>query len=169
MTVGENKVVSMTYTLREESATGEMIQKVTEDRPFVYLFGIGGLLPSFKANLEGLNAGDDFSFVLKNDQAYGLPSDENIIRLDRKVFEIEGVFDEDVIKVGEVIPMEDEEGYPLTGKILEVDDQNVLVDFNHPLAGLNLYFEGKILDVRDATNEELAHGHVHGPHDHHHH
>jgi FKBP-type peptidyl-prolyl cis-trans isomerase SlyD len=169
MTVGENKVVSMTYTLREESAAGEMIQKVTEDRPFVYLFGIGGLLPSFKANLEGLNAGDDFSFVLRNDQAYGLPSDENIIRLDKKVFEIDGVFDESVIKVGEVIPMEDEEGYPLTGKILEVDGNNVLIDFNHPLAGLNLYFEGKILDVRDATNEELAHGHVHGPHDHHHH
>lgn len=168
MTVGENKVVSMTYTLREESATGEMIQKVTEDRPFVYLFGIGGLLPSFKANLEGLNAGDDFSFILKKDQAYGLPSDENIIRLDRKVFEIDGVFDEDAIQVGEVIPMEDEEGYPLSGKILEVDDQNVLVDFNHPLAGLNLYFEGKILDVREATDEELAHGHVHGTHDHHH-
>ena len=169
MTVGENKVVSMTYTLREESATGEMIQKVTEDRPFVYLFGIGGLLPSFKANLEGLNAGDDFSFVLKNDEAYGLASDENIIRLDKKVFEIDGVFDKSVIKVGEVIPMEDEEGFPLTGKILEVDGQNILVDFNHPLAGLNLYFEGKILDVRDATNEELAHGHVHGPHEHHHH
>jgi FKBP-type peptidyl-prolyl cis-trans isomerase SlyD len=169
MTVGENKVVSMTYTLREESATGEMIQKVTEDRPFVYLFGIGGLLPSFKANLEGLNAGDDFSFVLKNDEAYGLASDENIIRLDKKVFEIDGVFDKSVIKVGEVIPMEDEEGFPLTGKILEVDGQNILVDFNHPLAGLNLYFEGKILEVRDATNEVLAHGHVHGPHEHHHH
>jgi FKBP-type peptidyl-prolyl cis-trans isomerase SlyD len=168
MTVGENKVVSMTYTLREESETGEMIQKVTEDRPFVYLFGIGGLLPAFKANLEGLNAGDDFSFVLKNHEAYGLPSDENIIRLDKKVFEIDGVFDDSVIKVGEIIPMEDEQGYPLTGKILEVDGDNILVDFNHPLAGLNLYFEGKILEVRDATHEELAHGHVHGAHGHHH-
>lgn len=169
MTVGENKVVSMTYTLREESSTGQMIQKVSEDRPFVYLFGIGGLLPSFKANLEGLNAGDDFSFILQKDEAYGLPSDENIIRLDKQVFEIDGVFDEAAIKVGEIIPMEDENGYPLTGKILEVADNHVLVDFNHPLAGLNLYFEGKILDVRDATSEELAHGHVHGPHDHHHH
>jgi FKBP-type peptidyl-prolyl cis-trans isomerase SlyD len=168
MTIGENKVVSMTYTLREESATGEMIQKVTEERPFVYLFGIGGLLPAFKANLEGLSAGDDFSFVLLNEEAYGLPSDENIIRLDKKVFEIDGVFDDSVIKVGEIIPMEDEQGYPLTGKILEVDGDNVLVDFNHPLAGLNLYFEGKIIDVRDATHEELAHGHVHGAHDHHH-
>ena len=168
MTVGENKVVSMTYTLREESSTGQMIQKVTEDRPFVYLFGIGGLLPSFKANLEGLNAGDDFSFVLKKDQAYGLPSDQNIIRVDKKVFEIDGVFDEAAIKVGEIIPMEDEEGYPLSGRILEVADDNILIDFNHPLAGLDLHFEGKILEVREATHEELAHGHVHGAHGHHH-
>jgi len=168
MTVGENKVVSMTYTLREESSTGQMIQKVTEERPFVYLFGIGGLLPSFKANLEGLNAGDDFSFVLQKNEAYGLPSDENIIRLDKKIFELAGVFDEAAIRVGEIIPMEDEQGYPLSGKILEVAEDNVLVDFNHPLAGLDLYFEGKILDVRDATHEELAHGHVHGPHGHHH-
>jgi FKBP-type peptidyl-prolyl cis-trans isomerase SlyD len=168
MTVGENKVVSMTYTLKEENSEGILIQKVTEDRPFVYLFGIGGLLPSFKANLEGLNSGDDFSFILKKDDAYGLPSDENIIRLDKKIFEIDGVFDESAIKVGEIVPMEDENGYPLTGKILEVIEDSVLVDFNHPLAGLDLYFEGKILDVRDATSEEIAHGHVHGAHGHHH-
>lgn len=168
MTVGENKVVSMTYTLREESSTGQMIQKVTADRPFVYLFGIGGLLPAFKANLEGLAKGADFSFILKKDEAYGMPSEDNIIQLEKKVFEVDGVFDEAVIKVGEIIPMEDEQGHPLTGKILEVGEDKVRVDFNHPLAGLNLYFEGKILDIRDATSEELAHGHVHGPHDQHH-
>jgi FKBP-type peptidyl-prolyl cis-trans isomerase SlyD len=169
MTVGENRVVSMTYTLKEESSEGQLIQKVTEERPFVYLFGIGGLLPAFKANLEGLNAGDDFSFILKKDEAYGLPTEENVIRLDKKIFEIDGVFDEAAIQVGEVVPMEDENGYPLSGKIMEVAPDSVLVDFNHPLAGLDLYFEGKILDVRDATTEEIAHGHVHGPHDHHHH
>ena len=65
MKVGEFKVVSMTYTLREESEKGQMIQQVNEDRPFVYLFGIGGLLPAFKANLEGISNGDDFSFILK--------------------------------------------------------------------------------------------------------
>jgi FKBP-type peptidyl-prolyl cis-trans isomerase SlyD len=168
MTVGENKVVSMTYTLKEESPEGILIQKVTEDRPFVYLFGIGGLLPAFKANLEGLNAGDDFSFVLKNNEAYGMPSEENVISLDKKIFEIDGIFDESVIKAGEIVPMEDENGYPLSGKILEVTNDGVVVDFNHPLAGLDLYFEGKIIDVRDATTEEIAHGHVHGAHDHHH-
>jgi FKBP-type peptidyl-prolyl cis-trans isomerase SlyD len=169
MTIGENKVVSMTYTLREENSTGQLIQKVTEDRPFVYLFGVAGLLPAFKANLEGLNAGEEFSFILKNQEAYGLPSDENVLRLDKKVFEIDGVFDEEAIRVGEIIPMEDEHGYPLSGKILEVASDSVLVDFNHPLAGLNLYFEGRILEVREATAEEMSHGHVHGPHDHHHH
>ncbi len=169
MTVGENKVVSMTYTLREESAAGQLIQQVTEERPFVYLFGIGGLLPAFKANLEGLNAGDDFSFILQKDEAYGLPSEENVLRLDKKIFEIDGVFDDTNIKVGEVVPMEDENGYPLAGRILEIASDSVLVDFNHPLAGLDLYFEGKILEVRDATHEEIAHGHVHGPEGHHHH
>ena len=168
MTVGDNKVVAMTYTLREESPEGQLIQQVKEDRPFVYLFGIGGLLPAFKANLEGLNAGDDFSFVLKKHDAYGVPSEENVIRLDKKIFEVDGVFDEAAVKVGEIIPMEDENGYPLTGKILEVNTENVLVDFNHPLAGLDLYFEGKILSVRDATTEEISHGHVHGDHGHHH-
>ena len=64
--------------------------------------------------------------------------------------------------------MEDEEGYPLSGRILEVNPDNVLVDFNHPLAGMDLYFEGRILDVREATKEELEHGHAHGPHGHQH-
>jgi FKBP-type peptidyl-prolyl cis-trans isomerase SlyD len=169
MTIGENAVVSMTYTLREESAEGQMIQQVTEDRPFVYLFGVAGLLPAFKANLQGLATGDVFSFILKKDEAYGLPSDENVIQLDKKIFEVDGVFDQVNIKAGEVVPMEDENGYPLSGKILEVGADSVLVDFNHPLAGLDLHFEGKILEVREATHEELAHGHVHGPHDHHHH
>jgi FKBP-type peptidyl-prolyl cis-trans isomerase SlyD len=65
--------------------------------------------------------------------------------------------------------MEDENGYPLSGKIVEVLADSVMVDFNHPLAGMDLHFEGKILEVREATNEELAHGHVHGAHGHHHH
>jgi FKBP-type peptidyl-prolyl cis-trans isomerase SlyD len=168
MTVGEYKVVSMTYTLREGDSEGMMIQQVTEDRPFVYLFGVGGLLPAFTANLQGLNPGESFSFILQKEDAYGHPSDENIVRLNREVFEVDGHFDDEVIKVGEVIPMEDEEGYPLSGRVMEVADDSVLIDFNHPLAGMNLYFEGKILDVREATREEMAHGHVHGPHGHHH-
>jgi FKBP-type peptidyl-prolyl cis-trans isomerase SlyD len=169
MTIGENKVVSMTYTLREDNAEGQMIQKVTEERPFMYIFGVAGLLPAFKANLEGLKSGDVFSFILNKEEAYGLPTDENILELDKQIFEVDGVFDAEHIKPGEVVPMEDENGYPLSGKIVEIRPDSVMIDFNHPLAGLDLHFEGKILEVREATSEELAHGHVHGPHDHHHH
>ena len=168
MTVGDRKVVSMTYILKENNASGEVIQQVDEERPFVYLFGMGGLLPAFKANLDGLKKGDAFDFVLNKEDAYGVPTSDNIIRLDKKVFEVDGHFDDEMIKVGEVIPMEDEEGYPLSGRIVEIGDDYVTVDFNHPLAGMDLYFEGKILDVREATPEELEHGHAHGPEGHHH-
>lgn len=168
MKVGDKKVVSMSYTLRENSKSGDIIQEVHDDRPFVYLFGMGGLLPAFKANLDGLAKGDSFEFVLNKEDAYGIPSSENILRLDKKVFEVEGHFDEELIKVGEVIPMEDEQGRPLSGKIVEIGDDYVTVDFNHPLAGMDLFFEGKILDIRDATDEELSHGHAHGPEGHHH-
>lgn len=159
----------MTYILRADNPEGQLIQEVKEDRPFVYLFGVTGLLPAFKTNIKGLKAGDDFAFILTKEDAYGLPSEENILQLDKKIFEIDGVFDANAIKPGEVVPMEDENGYPLSGKILEVGADAVLVDFNHPLAGMNLHFSGKILEVREATSEEMAHGHVHGPHDHHHH
>ena len=169
MTIGDNKVVSLTYTLREENGTGKLIQQVTKDRPFVYLFNMGGILPAFKENLVGLSAGDNFSFILKKEDAYGMPEEENILRLEKSIFHVDGRFDEENVKPGAVIPMEDENGYPLTGKILEVNSGDVLVDFNHPLAGMNLYFEGEILDVREATVEEIAHGHAHGPEGHHHH
>lgn len=161
-------MVSMTYILKEENGSGKVIQEVTKDRPFVYLFNMGGILPAFKSNLHGMRAGENFSFILKKEEAYGLPSQENILTLDKKIFEVDGQFDELNIKPGAIIPMEDEEGFPLTGKIVEVAADNVLVDFNHPLAGMDLYFEGEILEVREATVEEITHGHVHGPHGHHH-
>lgn len=168
MTVGDRKVVSMTYILRENDSKGPVIQQVKEDRPFVYLFGVGGLLPAFTAHLDGLKAGDTFGFTLDKTEAYGLPSDENVLRLEKKVFEVDGRFDDETVRVGALIPMEDEDGYPLTGKVLEITDDAVLLDFNHPLAGMDLFFEGMILDVREATAAELAHGHAHGDHGHHH-
>jgi FKBP-type peptidyl-prolyl cis-trans isomerase SlyD len=168
MIVGENKVVSMVYTLREHDATGPVIQEITEERPFVYMFGKVGLLPAFKDNLIGLHKGDAFKFILTRDEAYGMSSQENIIRLDKIIFEIDGKFDETMFKVGDFVPMEDEDGNPLTGKVLAIEDSKVLMDFNHPLAGLDLHFEGKILDVREPSEEELDHGHVHGPGSHEH-
>jgi FKBP-type peptidyl-prolyl cis-trans isomerase SlyD len=163
MQVADEKVVALTYILREGDENGEILQEVDKERPFVYLFGMGGLLPAFKKNLEGLKAGEKFSFTLPQDEAYGAPTMENVLDLDKKIFEVDGKIDEGIVRVGEFVPMEDDQGNPLTGKIVEVGDAIVKVDFNHPLAGMDLHFTGEVIDVREATKEELEHGHVHGP------
>ncbi|MBN2614951.1 MAG: FKBP-type peptidyl-prolyl cis-trans isomerase [Bacteroidales bacterium] len=168
MKIGKNMVVTMTYTLRHNDEQGEVIQKVDKDRPFVQLFGIGTLLPAFEENLSGLEKGDTFGFPLAADDAYGQSSDEAILELEKKIFEIDGVVDTEMVAEGKMITMQDQHGNPLEGKVLAVKDESVIMDFNHPLAGEDLYFSGSILDVREATAEELDHGHIHGPGGHHH-
>ena len=79
-----------------------------------------------------------------------------------------GIFDTEMFKLGALVPMSDNEGNQLRGRIIEVDDQNVKMDFNHPLAGTALHFSGEIISVRAANEDEIAHGHVHGEHGHHH-
>ena len=76
--------------------------------------------------------------------------------------------DEENVKVGVTLPMVDNEGNRLYGKVQEITAEYVKMDFNHPLAGQDLHFKGEVLEIREATEEELAHGHAHGPHDHHH-
>ena len=77
-------------------------------------------------------------------------------------------FDSARVKLDAELPMRDSEGHTLVGKVTAITDKHVEMDFNHPLAGFDLHFRGEILDVREATNEEIAHGHVHGEHGHHH-
>lgn len=162
MKVSKNKIVTLTYALRQNDENGELIQEVTTERPFVHLFGVGNLLPAFENNLDGLEAEDSFAFHLASDEAYGNQSDEAIIELEKSIFEVEGVVDEEIVAVGKMLTMQDQNGNPLEGRILAIKDDKVTMDFNHPLAGENLYFSGKIMEVRDATAEELDHGHVHG-------
>ncbi|HWY35747.1 MAG TPA: hypothetical protein VNX68_13965, partial [Nitrosopumilaceae archaeon] len=85
-----------------------------------------------------------------------------------QAFFVEGKFDEERVKIGEELPMLDAEGHEMYGLVVQVGEEHVTMDFNHPLAGHDLHFSGEILEVRDATPEELDHGHVHGPHGHHH-
>ncbi|MBN2638607.1 MAG: FKBP-type peptidyl-prolyl cis-trans isomerase [Bacteroidales bacterium] len=169
MKIGKNMVVTMTYTLRQGDEQGEVIQKVDEKRPFVQLFGAGTLLPAFEENLDGFEKDDEFGFFLSADQAYGQTNEEAIIELEMKIFEIDGVVDTEMVAEGKMITMQDQHGNPLEGKVLAVKEDSVIMDFNHPLAGEDLYFSGTILDVREATDEEVDHGHIHGPGGHHHH
>lgn len=155
MKVGNQKVVSLTYTLKFKDKAGEIIQKVEKEKPFVYLFGVGGLLPVFESNLKGLETGNSFEFSLKKDEAYGEINYDMIIELEKDIFKVEDKIDEEMLKIGNNIPMQNEKGMQMNGKVLSVSDDKVKMDFNHPLAGEDLFFEGEILEVREATEEEL--------------
>lgn len=162
MKVAKNSVVTLTYTLRYDGADGEIIQKVDDNKPFVHLFGNGTLLPVFEKNLDGLEPGADFAFGLASSEGYGELTDTAIIEIDKSIFEKDGKIDENLLKIGNVITMQDQEGHPIDGRVTEIKEDKVVMDFNHPLAGRDLYFSGKVLDVREASEEELSHGHVHG-------
>lgn len=168
MEIGKNKVVTLTYTLHLNDENGEIIQTVDEKRPFVHLFGAGTLLPAFEENMSGLKANNKFSFKLSSGDGYGDPSDEMIVEVEKKIFEVDGKIDEEMVAIGKNITMQDQNGNPIDGKVLAVKEDSIIMDFNHPLAGEDLYFTGTILDVRDASEEELSHGHVHGAGGHNH-
>jgi len=102
------------------------------------------------------------------DAGYGAYDEQLFMNLPKDIFVVDGEFDSEAIQPGNMVPMNDEQGNSLTAQIIEVNDEEVAVDFNHPLAGLDLHFKGTVEEVRPATEEELAHGHVHGPNGHHH-
>ncbi len=168
MKIEKNKVVTLTYTLKAGNADGAVIQEVKEDKPFVHLFGVGSLLPAFENNLNGLTEGEEFGFELASKDAYGDGSDQDIVKLDKSIFMNNGEMDTELVQVGKYIPMQNNDGHVIEGKVIAIEEDGVVMDFNHPLSGQDLYFSGKILDVRDALEEELSHGHVHGPEGHQH-
>ncbi|MCW3078551.1 MAG: slyD [Bacteroidetes bacterium] len=171
MQVSENKVVSVSYNLTASQDKGpeELIEQTSADRPFTFLVGFGGVLPDFETNLATKQKGDKFDFKIKAEKAYGVFEKDYIVKVDKVAFMVDGKFDDSRVKEGEDIEMNDAEGNQLVGRVLEITDSVVEMDFNHPLAGFDLHFIGEVLDVRDATKEELEHGHVHGPGGHHHH
>lgn len=166
--VHNNKVVTLTYELHEKDANGGLIEKVSADNPFVFLFGAGGLLPEFEQNIDGKLVGSTFSFGIKAENAYGEVDDKAVEYVPKEIFVIDGVLAEDLLVIDNVINLRDQNGHLVRARVVEVNEAEVLLDFNHPLAGVDLYFTGEVLDIREATEEEIAHGHVHGAGGHHH-
>ena len=156
MKIEKNKMVSLIYELRESNAEGKVIEVLDENRPLNFIFGTGRLLPVFESNISSLLKGDSFSFKLDAEMAYGERREEMIVNVPVAVFETDGKLNEDICYVGNEVPMMDNEGNPLNGIINEITDNHVRMDFNHPMAGISLYFTGKIIDVREATAEEIA-------------
>jgi FKBP-type peptidyl-prolyl cis-trans isomerase SlyD len=168
MKIQDHVVVSLNYKLSNHK-TGEKIEETTIENPMVFLYGVGGIIPEFEENLRDKQAGDNFEFAILADNAYGLSSAEMIAMIPQDVFHDEnGNFEEAMFTVGALVPMSDSDGNHLRGKILEVTPEFIKMDFNHPLADTDLHFVGEILSVRAATQDEIDHGHAHGPGGHQH-
>ncbi len=155
MNISHDKVAAITYTLKSNNAQGDIIESIEASKPVEFIFGKGSLLPHFEHQLTGLKSGDSFEFVIPSHEAYGAFNNDLIIELSKDIFSHNGVVNEQILFVGSQIPMMDSHGRRMNGVVKEVSGQQVKMDFNHPLAGQDLYFAGQVTMVRDATYDEL--------------
>ena len=168
MKISKKTVVGITYELKVSKDEDEIesapfsVEIRDEEDPFYFLFGESGLPDKFEDLMAGKEEGEDFSFTLTVAEAYGLADDELIVNLPKTQFSNERGFSDEMLEEGSFLPLMDEKGYPMQAKILKDLGEELLLDFNHPLVGFDLHFEGNILEVRSATKEEIKHGHVHG-------
>ena len=158
MTIQDEKVVSLSYTLLVD---GEVKDSATEENPLEFIYGLGYLLPKFEEYLLGKEVGDTFEFVLSPEEGYGVYDNQAVIDLPKHIFEIDGKIQEHLLIPGQVIPMMNQAGGVIPGKVVEVSADSVKMDFNHDLAGKELHFTGKVTAIRDATEKELTDG-LHG-------
>lgn len=152
----KNLFIATTYKLETiENGEKKLIEEATEERPFVFISGFGIALEAFEKNLVELKKDDAFDFTLMQEEAYGAYIEDRVLDLDREMFCINGHFDHDNIYVDAVVPLQNEDGNRFMGRVLAISDDKVKMDFNHPLAGKDLNFSGKIIESREATNEEI--------------
>lgn len=172
MKIAPNTVVTLTYELyigdnsdeENDEETFEIAEVVGEDEPMVFLHSKSGLPETFEQNLTGLTAGETFDFWLAPETGYGEYNEEANAQLPLAMFKDElGEEYKELLEVGNMVPFTDDDGSQLNGQIIEITDELVHIDFNHPLAGRAMHFTGEVISVREATTEELEHGHVHGP------
>lgn len=168
MLIAPNKVVSVHYTLTEGSADGQLVESTNGQEPLSFIYGVGMMIPDFEKNLAGMKAGDKFAFGIVAANAYGEYDDAALVEVPKKVFESEGKIPDGLLEVGNMLPLTDQEGNHFQGMVAHVSLTTVKIDFNHPMAGVDLFFSGHVEAVRDADPSELEHGHVHGPGGHHH-
>ncbi len=160
MQIEKDKVASIEYTLTSDN--GEVLDSSDGKEPLAYIQGIGNLISGLEEALEGKSVGDALQVTISPEKAYGVRNDELIQVVDRSVFQ--GV---EELQVGMQFQAQGDSGTHVIW-VTDVEGDQVTIDGNHPLAGETLNFDVKVMDVRDASAEELEHGHVHGPGGHHH-
>ncbi len=157
--VGRDKVISIEYTLRDDG--GEILDTSDGAEPLVYLHGHGNIVPGLETALEGKLEGHAAKVSVPPEEGYGVSDPELIFTEPRASFDFEP-------EVGQMLEASDEDGDTYEYAVTAVTPEGVTLDGNHPLAGMTLHFDVKVVGIRDATAEELSHGHVHGHGDHEH-
>lgn len=162
MSITMNKVVLMHYTLKNDG--GQILDTSAEREPLAFIQGIGNIIPGLEKELEGKSTGDKINATVKPEDGYGMHSPENVHTVPKDNFQSEG---DEQLEVGMQVQVESNQGIALA-LVTDIKGENVVLDMNHPLAGETLHFDVEIMDVRDATADEISHGHAHGPGGHHH-
>lgn len=155
MLIEDKKVVSFHYTLTNDK--GEQLDSSRAGEPMSYLHGSRNIIPGLEKEMTGKSAGDEFQATIAPAEAYGERNEANVQRISTKHFK-----DPAQLQPGVFVTLQTQQG-PVQAVIVKVGRFNVDVDTNHPLAGQTLTFDVEVTEVRDATEEEISHGHVHGP------
>lgn len=162
MTVSKNKVVLIHYTLKNDQ--GSVLDSSEGKDPLAYIQGIGNLIVGLEEQLEGKAAGDKVSATVLPEKGYGVRTEENVHVVPLSSFQSEG---DEKLTEGMQVRVETNQGVSIAD-VKKIDGEDVTLDLNHPLAGETLHFDVEVVDVREATKEELDHGHAHGPGGHQH-
>ncbi len=161
MHIAEQSVVSIHYTLTNDA--GETLDTSDGREPLVYLHGAQNIIPGLESELTGKSVGDSFDVTIQPEEAYGTVNPELVQTVPHSAFE--GV---EKVEPGMQFQARGDDGETQVITVTEVADSGVTVDGNHPLAGQVLNFSVRVEEIREATEEEIEHGHVHGPGGHHH-
>ena len=155
MTIQENKVVSFHYTLINQD--GEQVESSRDSQPMTYLHGASNIIPGLEKALSGKSVGDEFQVTVEAAEAYGERSEDKLQRIPAKHFK-----NLKRLMPGQIVALQTQQGQ-VQVTVVKIGRFNVDVDANHPLAGQALTFDVEVMEIRDASEEENTHGHVHGP------
>lgn len=156
METAENKYITVAYRLYTmENGEKELFEEAKAEHPFQFISGLGTTLEDFETQVSDLAKGDKFEFTIVADRAYGAYDEQHVIELPKHIFEIDGKFDNEHIKEGNIVPLMTSDGQRVNTSVVEIKPDVVVVDLNHPLAGADLIFEGEVIENRPATNEEI--------------
>ncbi|HLV44666.1 MAG TPA: peptidylprolyl isomerase [Aggregatilineales bacterium] len=158
--VQDDVVVELQYKLWSD---GELVEESEEDDPLVYLHGYDNIIPGLERALRGLRVGDEKDITVTPDEAYGSRDPENVEEVSLTDLPLDFTPEE-----GMVLEVQDEDGNVYVAQVQQVTEETVTLDFNHPMAGKTLRFQVRITNLREPTEEELDHGHVHDGHEHEH-